>query len=108
MKPILAKLTEIYNKEAEQNVLFDGIERVITQILGQNISNMNQYNENMTTLVQSIKDTFTKEEAGVSTPGVSTPAGGVGVKTAKLTKPAKVPLWTKDMSLETFATQLQT
>ena len=62
----------------------------------------------MTTLVQSIKDTFTKEEAGVSTPGVSTPAGGVGVKTAKLTKPAKVPLWTKDMSLETFAKQLQT
>ena len=62
----------------------------------------------MNTLVQSIKDTFTKEEAGVSTPGVSTLAGGVGAKTAKLTKPAKVPLWTKDMSLETFAKQLQT
>ena len=60
----------------------------------------------MTTCVQSIKDTFTKEEAGVSTAGVS--AGGVGVKTAELTKLAKVPLWTKDMSLATFAKQLQT
>ena len=61
---------------------------------------MNQYKENMMTLVQSIKDTFTKEEAAVSTAGVS--AGGVGVKTAKLIQLAKVPLWTKDMSLETF------
>ena len=108
VKPILAKLKEVYSKEAEQNVLLDGIERLITQILGQNISNMNQYNENITILVQSIKDTFTKKEAGVSTPSVSTPASGVGVKTAKLTKPAKVPLWTKEMSLETFAKQLQT
>ena len=77
VKLILATLKADYRKEAEQSVLLDGIERLITQILGQNVSNMNQYNENMTTLVQSIKDTFTKEEAGVSTPGVSTPAGGV-------------------------------
>ena len=49
VKPILAKLKEVYSKEAEQNVLLDGIERLITQILGQNVSNMNQYNENMTT-----------------------------------------------------------
>ena len=27
---------------------------------------------------------------------------------AKLTKPAKVPSWTKDLSLETYAKQLQT
>ena len=68
------------------------------------------YNENMTTLVQSIEDTCKKEEAGVSTTGVSTAGvftagvstGGVRVNTAKLTNPAKVPLWTKDMSLETF------
>ena len=69
---------------------------------------MNQYNENMTTLVQSIKDTFTKEEAGVSTPDIFTLTDGGGARTVMLTKPAKVPLWTKDMSLETFAKQLQT
>ena len=63
MKPILAKLKEVYSKEVEQNALLDRIERLITQISGQNVSNMNQYNENMTTLVHSIKDTFTKEEA---------------------------------------------
>ena len=69
---------------------------------------IHQYNKNMTTLDKSIKDTFKKEEAGVSTPGVSTLTGGGGVRTVKLTKPAKVPLWMKDMSLETFAKQLQT
>ena len=67
VKPILAKLKEKYKKEAEQNVFLDGIKHLITQILGQNVSNINKYKENMTTLVQSIKDTFTKDEAGVPT-----------------------------------------
>ena len=69
---------------------------------------MNQYNKNMTTLVQSIKDTFKREKTGVSTPGVSTVAGGAVARTAKLTKLAKVLVWTRDMSLDTFAKQLQT
>ena len=38
VKPILAKLKEVYSKEAEQNALLDEIERLITQISGQNVS----------------------------------------------------------------------
>jgi len=68
---------------------------------------MNLYNEDMTTLVQSLKDSFPKVKAGGTTPA-PTLAGGVGSKTAKLTKPAKVPTWSKDLTLETYVKQLQT
>ena len=64
---------------------------------------MNLYNENMTTLVQSFKDSFTKVEAGVSTAGVT-----VGSRITKLTKPAKILSWSKYMTLETYVKQLQT
>ena len=104
VKPILATLKADFRKEAEQSVLLDGLQRLITQVSGQNVDNMNRYTENMTTLVTSLKDTFTKEEAaGVSTAGVTT-----STRVTKLTKPAKVPSWTKDMTLETYAKQLQT
>ena len=52
-------------------------------------------------LVTSFKDSFKKSEAS-STP--STTDGGVG-RVSKLTKLAKVPSWTKDMSLETYTKQ---
>ena len=108
----MTKLREEKKKEAEQTVLLDGIERLITTISGQNTSNMNLYNENMTTLVQSLKDSLTKGEPGGSTvpaaAGASTvPAGCVGPKTTKLTKPAKVSSWTRDLTLETYANSLE-
>ena len=37
-----------FQKEAEQEVLLAGLERLVTKILGQNVENMNTYNENMT------------------------------------------------------------
>ena len=58
----------------------------------------------MTTLVTSFKDSFKKDEAS-STP--STTNAGVS-RVSKLTKPAKVPSWTKDMSLETYTKQITT
>ena len=64
-------------KEAEQNVYLDGIEHLITQIHGQNTSNMNLYNENMTTLVTSLK--YYLPKIGVKADGnslVSSPAVG--------------------------------
>ena len=70
------------------------------KISGQIVDKNNKYNKNMTTLIQSIKDTFTKDEASVSTVAVT--AVSAGAKIAKLPKPAKVPLWSKDMSLETL------
>ena len=58
---------------------------------------MKTYNDNMTILVQSMKDTISKTEGS----GMSSAAGGV--KMAKLTKPAKVPSWTKDVTLKTYS-----
>ena len=63
----------------------------------------------MTTLVQSLKDSLPKTE--VKADGMTSApslAAGTGPKMAKLTKPAKVPTWTKDLTLETYAKQLQT
>ena len=59
----MATLKADYRKGAEQGVLLDGLQRLITQISGQNVDNMNKYTENMTTLVTSIKDTFKKDES---------------------------------------------
>ena len=52
----------------------------------------------MTTLVSSFKDSFKKDEAS-SAANTGVAAGG---RVSKLIKPAKVPSWTKDMSLETY------
>ena len=54
--------------------------------------------ENMKSFFQNIK----KREHSPS--GSSSPSQ----RPAKLTKPAKVPSWTKDMSLETYVKQLTT
>ena len=71
------------------------MKKVLITISGQNA-------ENMTVLVQSMKDTVPKTESG----SVSSAAGGA--KVARLTKPAKVPTWTKDLSLETYIKQIET
>ena len=75
------------NKEKEESLLLDGLKRLMTQIAGQNT-------DNMTKLVDSLK---TKEEKTVSE-----------VRTAWVTKPAKVPSWTKDLTLETYIKQVET
>ena len=38
----------------------------------------------------------------------TTPSIGAGNRSKLLTKPAKVPTWTRDLTLETFSKQLQT
>ena len=63
------------------------------QISGQNVDNMNKYAENMTK----------KDKALYSSAAGLTP----GSRVTKLTKHAKVPSWSKDMSLETYTKQLQ-
>ena len=59
----------------------------------------------MTVLVNSLKDTFKKDDS--SAPLASLTSGS-SPKLAKLVKPAKVPSWTKDMSLETYSKQIST
>ena len=55
-KPILSTLKADFRKEAEQSALLDGLQRLVTQISGQNVKNMNKYAENMMTLVSSFKE----------------------------------------------------
>ena len=83
LKPILKEIQEERKKENEQNIYLDGIKRIIKQIQIQ------------------MKTPSTE----VKTDGVSTPS--VGCKAKLLTKPAKVPTWTQDLTLETFSKQLQ-
>ena len=66
----------------------------------QNVKNMNSYNQNMTVLVNYLRDNLKKDDSSTGLTSGSTP------RTAKLTMPAKVLSWTKDMSLETYSKQI--
>ena len=94
-KPILTVLKSELKKETEDSQLLDGLKKVLVTISGQNAENMNA-------LVCSLKDSFKKEESDVAP--VATDAGRI----TKLTKPAKVPSWSKNMSMETFVKQIET
>ena len=97
VKPILKILKEEFRKDVEQGILINSNAENMTKQLNSNT-------ENMTSLVSSLKDSFKKETVS-SGSGSCTGEGGVN-KVTMLTKPAKVPLWTNDMSLETYAKQI--
>ena len=93
---------EIQNKQdLEEGILLQGI----TDLINSNTENMtkliNSNTQSMTLLI-----TTKKSEASASSNPSSNDAGTT--KVTKLTKPAKVPLWTKDMSLEMYTKQLAT
>ena len=96
-------LKEEFKKDIKEIILLEGL----TQLINSNTENMtkqmNSNTENITSLVTSLKDSFKKE----TVPSGSTTEAGVN-RVTKLTKPAKVPSWTKDMSLETYAKQIAT
>ena len=54
MKLIVKAWKDVLRKEAEEGVLLNGLEKLITKISGQNIDNMNKYTENFMTLVSSL------------------------------------------------------
>ena len=54
---------------------------------------------------KSIKSLFHNVKKTEPSPSIDSPSSS---RPAKLTKPAKVPSWTKDMSLETYVKQLTT
>ena len=93
IKPILRILKDEYKKDIEQGVLLDGLTKLI-----------NSNTQNMTSLVYSMKDSFKKDPVTSDTSETE----HTGNKVTKLTKPAKVPSWTKDMSLETYSKQIAT
>ena len=80
VKPILRMIREEAMKEKEQGVFLQGLEKLIA-------SNT----ENIKSLFQTVR----KREYS---PNIYSPSS----IPAKLTKPAKVPSWTKYMSLETW------
>ena len=84
VKPILKMMKEDQRKEMEQGVLLQGLKELVTTITEGNKSLLN----------------IKKRELSPISPSSQRPA--------KLTKPAKVPSWTKDMSLEKYVKQLTT
>ena len=88
VKPILKIMKEEFKKDMEQGILLQGLKDLIN-------SNI----ESMTKLINSTTSFMTTKKSEAS-PSPSNDTGTV--KVTKLTKPAKVPSWTKDMSLETY------
>ena len=85
-------------KEIKQGTFLKGLEKLMATNT-ETISGMMASNtENMKSFFQNIK------KRDLSPSGNSSPSP----RPAKLTKPAKVPSWTKDMSLETYVKQLTT
>ena len=86
IKQIVSVLKADFKKEAEDGLLLDGLRKLLLQISGQN-------NDNMNAMVASLKESFPKTDT--ASLSVSSPS----IRTTKLTKPAKVPNWSRDMTL---------
>ena len=84
LKLILKDIKEERAKEKEHNVYLDGIERIVN------------------TLKMSIDTSGDPKVKKSDTAEVST----VNNKPRLFTKPAKVPVWTKDLTLETYIKQI--
>ena len=100
IKPILKILKEDFKKDIQEGVLLEGLRDLIK-------SNTETMISNMTTMMTTLGNFLKKETVSSSPSGTTTTEAGV-TKVTKLTKPAKVPTWTKDMSLETYNKQLAT
>ena len=74
-------------KEQEGGILLDGLKKLMFQITKQNMGNISKI----------VKTLETKKEES-----------SLEVRTACITKPAKVPTGTKDLSLETYVKQIKT
>ena len=78
IKSVVTMVKADWKKETEDSLLLEGLKRAMVQISGQNTENMNVLVESL----KAKKDDF--------------------VRPARVTKPAKVPTWTKDITLETY------
>ena len=83
IKPILRIFKEEFKKDIEQGVLLNGL----TKLIESNTQNTNKQTENMTSLVNSMKDSFKKDPVTSDT----SENGQTVNKVTNLTKPAKVP-----------------
>ena len=83
VKPILKRMKDKKKRELENNVLLDGLQRFMVHMTEVNVDNMDKMCGAL----------LRKEE---------------GAKPSRVIKPAKVPTWTKELSLETFTKQIET
>ena len=67
-----------------------------TKSLQMMIDKMSEKDDGMKSLIETFEKKLSQEEKGPRQPNM-----------AKMIKPAKVPTWTKDMSLETFRRQIE-
>ena len=74
------------------------------QEINEDIPEFAKYHELIDSNTKNIKSLFQNVRKCEHSPSVNSPPP----RPAKLTKPAKVPSWTKDMSLETYVKQLTT
>ena len=93
IRPLMKVIKEDYEKEIQEGILLKGLKDLIEL-------NTKVMNSNMTTLMTTLK----KET--VSSPSESTEKEVEVTRVTKLTKPAKVAIWTKDMLLETYNKQV--
>ena len=93
-------MKEDFKKEVEQGVLLQGL----TDLINSNTESISKLINSNTSALTSVLTTK-KTEASLSP---SNDSSSPPSRTAKLTKPAKVPSWTKDMFLETYVKQLTT
>ena len=91
MKNILLAVKAEINKDKEDNILLEGLKRLAEE-----------QSQTLTLTMTSLVDTLKTRESKDSVSGVSE------VRTARVTKPAKVPSWTKDLTLETYIKQVET
>ena len=102
MKTMVATARAEISKDKEDNALLEGLKRLAeeqSQSLKDSVTRLaEEQSLTMTKLVDNLKTKESKE----SVSGVSE------VRTARLTKPAKVPSWTKDLTLETYIKQVET
>ena len=84
LKPILKEIKEERSKEKEQNVYLDGIKQIVQEMQMDKASGNPKVKKDDTAEVSTVNN-----------------------KPRLLTKPAKVPMWTKDLTLETYIKQIQ-
>ena len=90
-------LKEDFKKEIQEGILLDGLTKLLESNTENILAQTKQMNDKWALMMNATKSEATSNpvatEARVN-------------KVTKLTIPAKVPSWTKDMSLETYIKQL--
>ena len=81
-------------REERDGALLDGLKKVLVHLSSQSTENMEGLTNAFRATTTELVDSLTRKAGDVS-------------RSTKLTKPAKVPNWTKDLTLEIYAKQIR-